>query len=209
MLAAADRPASPPTLERRGIRLDPHRRTVTREGIPVPLSRNEFAVLAELLLADGGVVSAEHLLEKAWDEHIDPFTAVVKNGYIFVITVVPPTGNTSASYSLTADPQSAELKRALELRAELGKLDAQINANELEQQELNQGLDETRQNLKAIEKLASAKDLRTRLFERLKQLDARGGQLTQQLIEARTKHAELEVRLSEALDHVTLERKAP
>src|SRR6266581_1113724 len=37
-----------------------------------------FAVLAELLRADGGAVSAEQLLEKAWDEHIDPFTGVVR-----------------------------------------------------------------------------------------------------------------------------------
>ncbi len=35
-------------------------------------------VLAELLRADGGVVSAEQLLEKAWDEHADPFTGVVR-----------------------------------------------------------------------------------------------------------------------------------
>jgi DNA-binding response OmpR family regulator len=72
------RPAISPTLERQGIYLDPHRRTVIRNGVPVPLSRKEFAVLAELLLANGGVVSAEHLLEKAWDEHIDPFTGVVR-----------------------------------------------------------------------------------------------------------------------------------
>jgi len=72
------RPAAPPVLERAGIRLDPHRRTVTRDGNPVGLSRKEFAVLAELLRADGGVVSAEQLLEKAWDEHIDPFTGVVR-----------------------------------------------------------------------------------------------------------------------------------
>lgn len=72
------RPAIPPILERRGIRADPHRRTVSRDGRPIALSPKEFAVLAELLLADGGVVSAEHLLEKAWDEHIDPFTGVVR-----------------------------------------------------------------------------------------------------------------------------------
>jgi DNA-binding response OmpR family regulator len=65
-------------LERAGIRLDPHRRTVTRDGDPVGLSRKEFMVLAELLRAEGGVVSAEQLLEKAWDEHIDPFTGVVR-----------------------------------------------------------------------------------------------------------------------------------
>jgi DNA-binding response OmpR family regulator len=50
------RPAAPPVLERAGIRLDPHRRTVTRHGHPVELSRKEFAVLAELLRADGGMV---------------------------------------------------------------------------------------------------------------------------------------------------------
>ena len=72
------RPAVPPVLERGGIRLDPHRRTVTRDGQPVSLSRKEFSVLTELLQADGGVVSAEHLLEKAWDEHTDPFTSVVR-----------------------------------------------------------------------------------------------------------------------------------
>jgi DNA-binding response OmpR family regulator len=61
------RPAAPPVLERAGIRLDPHLRTVTRDGDHVPLSRKEFAVL-----------SAERLLEKAWDEHADPFTGVVR-----------------------------------------------------------------------------------------------------------------------------------
>jgi len=44
----------------------------------IPLSRKEFAVLAELLRADGAVVSAEDLLERAWDENIDPFTNVVR-----------------------------------------------------------------------------------------------------------------------------------
>ncbi|MEU6190127.1 response regulator transcription factor [Nocardia sp. NPDC047038] len=72
------RSAAPPVLERSGIRLDQHRFAVTRNGEPVTLSRKEFAVLAELLRADGGVVSAEQLLEKAWDEHIDPFTGVVR-----------------------------------------------------------------------------------------------------------------------------------
>ncbi len=100
-LARRARPAVPPALERAGIRLDPHLRTVTRDGEPVPLSRKEFAVVAELLRADGGVVSAEQLLEKAWDEHIDPFTGVVrftimmvrrKLGEPWVIETVPGAG---------------------------------------------------------------------------------------------------------------------
>jgi len=72
------RPAAAPVLERAGVRLDAHRHSVTRDGQAVVLSRKEFAVLAELLRADGGVVSAEQLLEKAWDEHVDPFTGVVR-----------------------------------------------------------------------------------------------------------------------------------
>lgn len=72
------RPAAPPVLQRAGIRLDPHRREVYRDGRYVPLSRKEFAVLTELLLADGAAVSAEQLLEKAWDEHADPFTNAVR-----------------------------------------------------------------------------------------------------------------------------------
>ena len=77
-LSRRARPATPPVLERAGIRLDQHRHAVTRDSNPVGLSRKEFAVLAELLRAEGGVVSAEQLLEKVWDEHADPFTGVVR-----------------------------------------------------------------------------------------------------------------------------------
>ena len=72
------RPAAPPVLRRAGISLDPHRREVHRDGRYVPLSRKEFAVLTELLRADGTAVSAETLLEKAWDENADPFTHTVR-----------------------------------------------------------------------------------------------------------------------------------
>ncbi|MBO0868503.1 MAG: response regulator transcription factor [Micromonosporaceae bacterium] len=71
-------PATLPALERAGIRLDTAHHQVTRGGQPVPLSRKEFAVLAELLRADGSIVSAEQLLERAWDENIDPFTNVLR-----------------------------------------------------------------------------------------------------------------------------------
>jgi DNA-binding response OmpR family regulator len=72
------RPATPPRLERAGIALDPARREVFRDGRFVPLSRKEFAVLEELLRAEGAVVTTEQLLERAWDENIDPFTNVVR-----------------------------------------------------------------------------------------------------------------------------------
>ncbi|ACU69958.1 two component transcriptional regulator, winged helix family [Catenulispora acidiphila DSM 44928] len=77
-LGRRSRPAVPPILTRAGIRLDPHRREVYRDGRYVPLSRKEFAVLTELLRAEGAPVSAETLLEKAWDENMDPFTHTVR-----------------------------------------------------------------------------------------------------------------------------------
>ncbi|MGI5287559.1 response regulator transcription factor [Nonomuraea polychroma] len=77
-LGRRSRPAVPPVLRRAGITLDPARREVFRNGRFVPLSKKEFAVLAELMRANGNVVSAEQLLEKAWDEHADPFTGAVR-----------------------------------------------------------------------------------------------------------------------------------
>ena len=77
-LGRRSRPADPPVLRRRGLTLDPSRHEVFRDGRYVPLAKKEFAVLAELLRADGATVSAEQLLEKAWDEHVDPFTGAVR-----------------------------------------------------------------------------------------------------------------------------------
>ncbi|HKB29333.1 MAG TPA: response regulator transcription factor [Streptosporangiaceae bacterium] len=71
-------PPLPPVLEQAGVRLDPNRREVTRDGQAVVLTNKEFAVLEVLMRAQGTVVSAEYLLEKAWDEYIDPFTNVVR-----------------------------------------------------------------------------------------------------------------------------------
>ena len=77
-LSRRARAAAPPVLQRGDLRLDPNRREVFRGGHHVALTRKEFAVLEELLRAGGAVVSAEQLLERAWDEHIDPFTNVVR-----------------------------------------------------------------------------------------------------------------------------------
>ncbi|HVX42331.1 MAG TPA: response regulator transcription factor [Mycobacteriales bacterium] len=77
-LARRAREPVPPALERAGIRLDPARHEVSRNGTPLSLRTKEFAVLEELLRADGAAVSAEQLLEKAWDENVDPFTHVVR-----------------------------------------------------------------------------------------------------------------------------------
>ncbi len=64
----------PPVREIAGLRLDPFRRELYRNGRYIALTRKQFAVLEVLVAAQGGVVSAEELLERAWDENADPFT---------------------------------------------------------------------------------------------------------------------------------------
>src|SRR5919109_1344508 len=70
--------ARPPVQEIAGLRLDPFRREVFRDGRYVALTRKQFAVLEVLVAAEGGVVSAEELLKQAWDENADPFTNAVR-----------------------------------------------------------------------------------------------------------------------------------
>ncbi|HWF35114.1 MAG TPA: response regulator transcription factor [Solirubrobacteraceae bacterium] len=77
-LARRAGPSRPPVLRHADIELDPARRAVSRQSRPVELARKEFAVLEALMAADGATVSAEELLERVWDEHIDPFTNVVR-----------------------------------------------------------------------------------------------------------------------------------
>jgi len=77
-LGRRTRPALPPVLCHAGIEMDIPKHHVLRDGRFVLLSRKEFAVLEVLMRAEGAVVSAEELLEQAWDEHIDPFTNAVR-----------------------------------------------------------------------------------------------------------------------------------
>ncbi|MDR1512454.1 MAG: response regulator transcription factor [Propionibacteriaceae bacterium] len=93
--------ARPPVRELAGLRLDPFRREVYRDGRYVALTRKQFAVLEVLVEAEGGVISAEELLERAWDENADPFTNAVRItvsalrkrlGEPWLITTVPGVG---------------------------------------------------------------------------------------------------------------------
>jgi DNA-binding response OmpR family regulator len=77
-LARRSHPAVPPVLTAKGIRLDPARRVASRCGATLDLGAKELAVLELLMAAGGRVVSAEELLERAWDEMADPFTTAVK-----------------------------------------------------------------------------------------------------------------------------------
>ena len=101
----------PPVRELAGLRLDPFRREVFRDGRYVALTRKQFAVLEILVAEGGGVVSAESLLERAWDENADPFTHAVRItvsalrkrlGQPWLIATVPGVG-----YRIAAGPDAA------------------------------------------------------------------------------------------------------
>src|SRR5712692_3541169 len=70
-------PSAAPVIARGDLVLDRARRRVSRAGRPVPLNRKELGVLEELLIADGGVLSAEDLFERVWDENTDLFSRTV------------------------------------------------------------------------------------------------------------------------------------
>jgi two-component system response regulator VanR len=98
----------PPVREIAGLSLDPFRREVYRDGRYVALTRKQFAVLEVLVEAEGGVVSAEELLARAWDENADPFTNAVRItvsalrkrlGEPWLIITVPGVG-----YRIAPDP---------------------------------------------------------------------------------------------------------
>jgi len=70
-------PGSPAVVQRGDLVIDRARHRASRGGVPVALTRKEFAVLECLAGADGAPVSAEDLLEHAWDAHADAFSNTV------------------------------------------------------------------------------------------------------------------------------------
>jgi len=91
-----------------GIEFDPTTGAVTRDGQTIELTAKERAVLEALLKATPAALSAERLLEQAWDENVDPFTNTVKVtiarlrrklGQPDIIHTTPGIG-----YSITAAP---------------------------------------------------------------------------------------------------------
>jgi hypothetical protein len=100
--------------------------------------------------------------------------------------------------------QGPALTRALEIRTQLVEARTRRNAAQVEKQTLSANADETRRNIESIRRLPGTADLRQRLVQRLSDLDARIADLTRQIVDADTTMSEQEVRLSEALQDVTL-----
>jgi DNA-binding response OmpR family regulator len=70
-------PSAPPVLRCGDLTVDRARHRSSRGGRALTLTRKEFGILETLLAADGALVSAEELLERVWDENLDPFSNIV------------------------------------------------------------------------------------------------------------------------------------
>jgi two-component system response regulator VanR len=70
--------ARPAVLQAADLELDPARRVASRGGERLDLTPKEFAVLQTLMEAQGAVVTPEDLLERAWDENLDPLSNTVR-----------------------------------------------------------------------------------------------------------------------------------
>ena len=77
-LARRSGEARPAILSAGDLVLDPARRVVERGGRELDLTAKEFMVLEALLEAQGAVVTPEMLLERVWDENLDPLSNTVR-----------------------------------------------------------------------------------------------------------------------------------
>jgi DNA-binding response OmpR family regulator len=70
-------PSAPPIVHCGDLTVDRARHRASRGSRTLSLTRKEFGLLEMLVAADGGLVSAEQMLEHVWDVNADPFSNVV------------------------------------------------------------------------------------------------------------------------------------
>ncbi|HEX7500086.1 MAG TPA: DUF4139 domain-containing protein [Polyangia bacterium] len=97
---------------------------------------------------------------------------------------------------------AAALKTAFDLRNEWKKLSDETSRLRTEQQDLERSTEETRDNIKAIEKNKAAEDLRKTLTTRLAKASARLDVVVKRLIEVDLQVKEVELRFREAIKEV-------
>jgi hypothetical protein len=104
-----------------------------------------------------------------------------------------------------AKPEVLEaLKAAWAIRTDWKKLAEEAASLRTEQQELERSSEETRDNLRAIEKNKAAEDLRKTLTARLAKSSARLDQVSKRLIQADMQIKELELRFREAAKEIRI-----
>jgi hypothetical protein len=101
------------------------------------------------------------------------------------------------------------LRKALELRDQIGVFDTDIGRFSAERDEVSTAMYEVRNSLYAIEGIGRAGELRTRLTQRLTELQKRYDTLQTKIIDLTAQRGEMVVEMAEALREVDLEVPEP
>ena len=109
-----------------------------------------------------------------------------------------------------ADAQVAgELKKAWAIRPTYLKAIEEQNKLEIEEQELSRATNETRENIKAIEKNTAAAELRKQLTERLAKASKRLDEIGKRKVELRLSIDEQRVRFNDVVRNIKLTKSLP
>lgn len=104
------------------------------------------------------------------------------------------------------------LQPIVDLRQEIGRIDTQVAGLKKQQKELDQRLNETRQNLEAIKKDPAATALRKKLSKRMEEFASEGDALGRKIVELQSTRLEKKIALDDILQDIDLRpprRKGP
>ena len=104
-----------------------------------------------------------------------------------------------------AAPVAQSLRAALDLRQQIAERERERAGLVERRDDLQQGAEETRENLRAIQRNPQAADLRARLTARLGRVATELDQLTRRIVELDTQVSERRVRLTEAVREVDID----
>lgn len=100
-----------------------------------------------------------------------------------------------------------KLEPIVKLRQEIGRIDTQIDGLKRQQKELDERAEQTRDNLRAVEKDPQAAALRARLAKRLEEFTQEGDKLGRQVVELSSARLEKKIELEDLVQG--LEMNAP
>lgn len=109
---------------------------------------------------------------------------------------------------LTAEMRQ-KLQPILELRRDIARIDTEAEGLQRQQREIDARAQETRENLKAIQKDPKAGELRRRVGQRLEEFSKQSDALARQLVELASRRLEKKIALEDKLQALDLQVPAP
>jgi hypothetical protein len=119
---------------------------------------------------------------------------------------MPKILTTLLAHTELTDATRKKLQPIVDLRQAIGKIDTKISGYKRQQRELDDRADQTRQNLRSIEKdkSASAAKLRLRQQRRLEKFTKQGDRLGREIVTLRSERLQKKISLEDSLRNITL-----